>query len=129
MPPEPFQYAVIRVVPRVERGEQVNVGVVLQCRPRRFLGARLSLDDARLGALLALAPDLDVEAVQSHLEAIGRIVEGAPAGGPIAALPEPDRFHWLVSPSSTMIQPSDVHTGLTDDPAATLDHLFAKLVG
>jgi hypothetical protein len=129
VPPEPFQYAVIRVVPRVERGEQVNVGVVLHCRPRRFLGARTSLDDGRLGALLALAPDLDADAVRRHLEAIGRIVDGDPDGGPIAALPTPERFHWLVAPSSTIIQPSEVHTGLTDDPAATLDHLFAKLVG
>lgn len=129
MPPEPFEYAVLRVVPRVERGEQLNVGVVLQCRPRRFLGCRIELGEARLAALRALAPDLDTAAVQAHLEGIRRIVAGDPAGGPIAKLARPERFHWLVSPSSTTIQPSPTHTGLTDDPAASLEDLFAKLVG
>jgi DUF3037 family protein len=129
MPPEPFEYAVLRVVPRVERGEQLNVGVVLQCRPRRFLGCRIELSDARLEALRAMAPDLDSAAVEAHLEGIRRIVAGDPAGGPIAELARPERFHWLVSPSSTMIQPSPTHTGLTEDPAASLEDLFAKLVG
>ncbi len=129
MPRDPFEYAIVRVVPRVERGERLNVGVVLQCRPRRFLGARVELDDARLAALTALAPDLDLGAVRSHLEAIRRIVAGDPDGGPIAALTPPERFHWLVAPASTVIQPSEVHTGLTDDPARSLEDLFAKLVG
>jgi hypothetical protein len=129
MPPEPFEYSVLRVVPRVERGEQVNVGVVLQCRPRRFLGCRIELAGSRLEALRAMAPDLDLTAVQSHLEGIRRIVAGDAAGGPIAQLSRPERFHWLVSPSSTMIQPSPSHTGLTEDPQASLDALFAKLVG
>ena len=129
MPPEPFEYAVLRVVPRVERGEQLNVGVVLQCRPRRFLGCRIELGERRLEALSAMAPDLDSAAIEAHLDGIRRIVSGDPAGGPIAKLSRPERFHWLVSPSSTMIQPSPTHTGLTDDPAASLEDLFAKLVG
>ena len=128
MPPEPFEYAIIRVVPRVERGERLNVGVVLQSRRHRFLGAQLDLDEARLAALAALAPDLDLEALRAHLDGIRRIVAGDPSGGPIAALSAPERFHWLVSPSSTVIQPSDVHTGLTEDPAAALEDLFLKLV-
>jgi hypothetical protein len=129
MPPEPFEYAVLRVVPRVERGEQVNVGVVLQSRPHRFLGCRIELGEAKLEALRAMAPDVDASAVQSHLEGIRRIVAGDASGGPIAKLSPPERFHWLVSPSSTMIQPSAAHTGLTEDPQASLDDLFAKLVG
>ena len=125
MPPSAFQYAIVRVVPRVERGECVNAGVVLFCRPRRFLAARIELDEARLRAL---APDVDVAAVRGHLEAIERIAAGDPAAGPIAALPASERFHWLVAPSSTIIQPSPVHTGLSDDPAGELDHLVARLV-
>src|SRR6478736_4592011 len=118
--PEPprnaFQYAIVRVLPRVERGECLNVGIVLLCRPRRFLGARIELDERRLGAL---AP---------HLDAIQRIADGDESAGPIARLSQAERFHWLVSPSSTMIQPSEVHSGLCDDPAAELDHLVATLV-
>ena len=121
----PFQYAIVRVVPHVERGERINAGVVLLCRPRRYLGARTRLDDARLRAL---SPDCDPSAVRPHHEAIERIAAGDPAGGPIAALTQAERFHWLVAPSSTIIQPSEVHTGLSDDPRATLDALFAELV-
>jgi hypothetical protein len=121
----PFEYAIVRVVPRVERGEAFNAGIVLHSRPHRYLGARTRLDAA---VLVALAPDCDPEIVRAHLEAIERIAAGDPAGGPIAALSSPERFHWLVSPSSTIIQPSEVHTGLTADPAATLDHLFRTLV-
>jgi hypothetical protein len=129
MAAEPFQYAVIRVVPRVERGERVNVGVVLLCRSRAFLGARVALDETRERVLLALAPDLDLDAVRAHLATIARIVEGAPEGGPIAALEPAERFHWLAAPASTLIQPSEVHTGMTGDPAAALDRLFASQVG
>jgi hypothetical protein len=122
---EPFQYAALRIVPRVERGEAVNAGVVLFCRPKRFLGARTQLDERLLAAL---APDCDPVAVRTALEAIERVAGGDPAGGPIAALPQSERFHWLVAPASTIVQPGPVHTGLTADPAAELAHLFAKLV-
>jgi hypothetical protein len=126
--PEPFQYAVVRVVPRVERGERINVGVVLLCRPRRFLAARIDLGPRQLAALAALAPDLDVDAVRGHLDGLGRIIAGDPSGGPIAALSQAERFHWVVAPSSTMIEAADQHTGLTDDPETTLDRLFRSLV-
>jgi len=123
--PEPFQYAIVRVVPRVERGECFNAGVVLFCRPRRFLAARTRLDERRLAVL---APGVDPAIVRPHLQAIEWIAAGDARGGPIAALPAAERFHWLVSPSSTLIQPSDVHTGLAADPRAELDHLFDRLV-
>ena len=121
----PFEYAIVRVVPRVERGETFNAGIVLMCRPRRFLGARAHLDES---VLVAMAPDCDPEIVRAHLAAIMGIAHGDPEAGQIAAMTAPERFHWLVSPSSTIIQPSDVHTGLTTDPAATLEHLFRTLV-
>ncbi len=121
----PFEYAIVRVVPRVERGEMFNAGIVLHSRPRRFLEARVELDRA---VLASLAPGCDPAEVLDHLEAIPRIAAGDPAAGPIARLSRPERFHWLVAPSSTIVQPSAVHTGLTDDPVATLDHLFATLV-
>jgi hypothetical protein len=123
--PSVFQYAIVRVVPRVERGERLNVGVILLCRPRRFLGARVHLDEARLAAV---APGLDPAILRPHLEAIERIASGDPAAGPIAALGQAERFHWLVAPASTMIQPSEVHTGLCEDPMAELDHLMRTLV-
>jgi hypothetical protein len=121
----PFAYAVVRVVPHVERGEFVNAGVIVGCRPRRFLAARVALDTARLRAI---APDCDEEEIRRHLDAIPRVAAGDPTAGPIAALSQPERFHWLVSPVSTVVQPSDVHTGMTADPAATLEHLFRTLV-
>ena len=124
-PPNAFQYAIIRVLPRVERGESLNVGIVLLCRPARFLGARIALDERRLAAF---APDLDPATIRPHLDAIERIAAGDPTAGPIAQLGQAERFHWLVSPSSTIIQPSEVHAGLCDDPAAELDHLVATLV-
>ena len=122
---QPFQYAIVRVVPRVERGELMNAGIVLLCRPRRYLGARTWLDETRLSAL---DPDGDAAGIRDHLAAIERIAAGDPVGGPIAALSQPERYHWLVAPSSTIIQPSEAHTGLTADPAATLEHLFTTLV-
>jgi hypothetical protein len=124
-PRSPYQYAIIRVVPRVERGECLNAGVVLLCRSKAFIGARTELDEHRLAAL---APDTDPASVRPHLAAIERVARGDPAGGPMASLSIPERFHWLVSPASTIIQPSAVHTGLTDDPAAELEHLFETLV-
>lgn len=120
-----FQYAIIRVVPRVERGESLNVGIVLLCRPQRYLGARIALDERRLAAL---DPDLDPRSVRPHLDAIERVAAGDPAAGPIAVLDRAERFHWLVAPASTIIQPSAVHTGLCDDPAVELEHLIATLV-
>ncbi|HEX6027088.1 MAG TPA: DUF3037 domain-containing protein [Solirubrobacter sp.] len=121
----PFQYATLRIVPRVERGEAVNAGVVLFCRPLRFLGARTQLDE-RLLALLA--PDCDPAQIRPLLHTAELIAAGDPSGGPIAKLPMSERFHWLVAPSSTIVQPGPVHTGLTDDPEAELAHLFTKLV-
>ncbi len=125
MPPSPFQYAIVRVVPHVERGECVNAGVVLFCRPRRFLAARIALD---AGRVRAIAADADLQAIEGHLEALARIAAGDPDAGPIAALPASERFHWLVAPSSTIIQCSPVHTGLSHDPEAELEHLVERLV-
>ena len=121
----PFSYAVYRVVPRVERGERLNVGVVVFCRPLEYLAARTHLDVKRLAALW---PELDSETVRPHLQAIERIAAGDPAAGEIARLDLTALFHWLVSPSSTIIQPSAVHTGLCDDPSSQLDRLFEALV-
>ena len=122
---DPFQYAIVRVVPRVERGECLNVGVILLCRPQRFLRARIALDEARLAAF---APGLDPAGIRPHLDAIERVAAGDATAGPIADLGQGERFHWLVAPSSTIIQASEVHSGLCDDPAAELDHLVATLV-
>ena len=124
--PEPFSYAVLRVVPRIERGEQINAGVVLYCRRMQFLGLRFAVDEARLAAL---SPDCDPAAVRAVLEAMDAVARGDDAGGPLAALDASERFGWLTAPSSTIVQPSPVHTGLTEDPAADLDRLFAQLVG
>jgi hypothetical protein len=121
----PFSYAILRVVPRVERGERFNAGVLLYCRQRDFLGARVALDETRLAAL---APDASANDVRSHLEALVRVAAGNPDAGPIAAMPQSERFGWLVAPSSTIIQPSNVHTGMCDEPQATLDTLFQELV-
>ena len=120
-----FVYTVLRAVPRVERAEFINAGVLLFCRERRFLEARTGLDAARL---MALAPDCDADEVVDQLTAIGRVAIGEASAGPIAGLGQAERFHWLASPSSTVVQRSEVHTGLTDDPAATIDHLFRSLV-
>lgn len=122
----PFSYAILRVVPRIERGERFNAGVVVFCRQRGFLGAKVELDERRL---TALAPGTSANDVRGHLEALVNVAAGEPGAGAIAALPASERFGWLVAPSSTIIQPSEVHTGLTDDPPATLDSLFAELVG
>ena len=123
--PESFQYAVLRVVPHVERGELLNAGVVLFARRHRFLAARTELDEA---ALAALAPDCELAQVAAHLRTLERVAAGDEAAGPIARLEPSERFHWLTAPASTIVQPSPVHTGLTADPAAELDRLFARLV-
>ncbi|HEV2776008.1 MAG TPA: DUF3037 domain-containing protein [Solirubrobacteraceae bacterium] len=121
----PFAYAILRVVPRVERGERLNVGVVVFCRQRDFLDLRAQIDDERL---TALAPDLDAAALRESVEAIRAVVCGEPPGGALAALEPSERFGWVVAPASTILQPSQVHTGLTDDPAVTLERLFESLV-
>ena len=120
-----FQYAILRVVPSVERGERLNVGVALLCPQRRFVGVRVALDEARLGAL---APGTDAAAVREALDALVAVADGDPSAGPLARLTLSERFGWLAAPSSTVIQPSAIHTGLCEDPAETLDHLFATLV-
>jgi hypothetical protein len=122
---EDFQYAVVRVVPRIERGECLNAGVILYSRRLGFLGAKTGLDEA---ALAALAPDCDPVEVRAQLETLERVAAGAEDGGPIAGLDPSERFHWLTAPSSTIVQSSAVHTGLTSDPAGELDHLFERLV-
>jgi Protein of unknown function (DUF3037) len=123
--PSPFSYTILRVVPSVERGERLNVGVVLFCRQRGFLGARIGLDAKRLRAL---APDVPLVEVQGHLDALVRVAEGADGAGPIAQLAQSERFGWLAAPSSTIVQASEVHTGLCEDPALTLAGLFRRLV-
>ena len=123
--PSSFDYAVVRVVPRVERGEFVNAGVIVFCLERRFLAARVAVDEARLKALW---PEIDVELVRRHLEAIPKIAAGDPAAGPIARLPQRERFHWLVSPRSTIIQVSEVHTGLCEEePEGMVEELAKRL--
>ena len=120
-----YSYAIVRVVPRVERGEFLNVGVVLFSRELAFLGARFELDEARMRSL---APHLDVATVERHLATFQAICDGEPAGGPIAALPKPERFHWLVAPRSTMIQTSPVHVGRSADAERALDSLLSEFV-
>jgi Protein of unknown function (DUF3037) len=122
---EPFQYAVIRVVPRVERGEFVNVGVILFCRTRGFLEIRIELDDARLRAF---GTEVPVGELRDHLTALVRVAAGDENAGAVARLPQSERFHWLVAPSSTVIQTSPVHSGLTEDPSDTLERLLRELV-
>ena len=120
-----YDYAIVRVVPRVDRGEQVNVGVILSCPDVDFLDARIELDEA---VLRALDPSIDLDVVRANLEVIPAVCRGGPAGGPIGMLPARGRFRWLVSPRSTIIQPSAVHTGRTHDPAASLEHLMERIV-
>jgi hypothetical protein len=124
-PDDAFQYAIWRVIPSVERGEALNAGVVVYCRRRQFLAARVLIDERRLNAL---SPDLDVDAIRRHLEGMVHVAAGDPEGGAIAALPQSERFGWLTATSSTTIQPSPIHTGLCDDPQAVLDRLYTRLV-
>ncbi len=120
-----FDYAVIRVVPRVEREEFLNVGVLLFCLERKFLEARVRVDESRLTVLW---PDVDMDAVRRHLEAIPSICRAAPDAGPIARLSQRERFHWLTAPRSTMIQMSPVHSGMCEAPDEALGRLFQQLV-
>jgi len=125
---QPFEYAVLRVVPRVERNEAVNVGVVVFCRTRGYLDTRIELGERQVAVLRALEPDLDLDTVRAHLDATRRIVAGEPDAGPIAEMAPPERFRWVTAPASTMIQPSDVHGGVTDSPERSLADLFDRLV-
>ena len=124
-PRELFQYALLRVVPDLERGEALNAGVVLFCRRRGFLGLRAGLDERRLAAI---APRADAAAIARRLEDLRRIAAGDETAGQVARLDPSERFGWLTAPASTVVQPSPVHTGLCDDPAAMLDRLFRRLV-
>ena len=121
--PISFDYAVIRVVPRVEREEFINAGVVVFCLQQRFLEARIHLDDQRLRALW---PEIDLDLVRNHVEAFPRICAADPTAGPISQLSQRERFHWLVSPRSTIIQVSAVHTGLCDAPENLMDNLARR---
>jgi hypothetical protein len=120
-----FDYAVVRVVPHVEREEFLNVGVILSCQAADFLKAMFDVDAKRLWAL---APELDIKEVQSHLQAIQIICEGGERAGPIGRLPRRARFDWLVAPRSTVIQTSAVHTGICSDPEKALEQLLRKMV-
>ena len=120
-----YDYAIVRIVPRVERGEQINVGVILSCVDTDFLDARIELDEARLRALDAT---LDLEAIREGLATIMAVCAGGANAGPIGALPQRSRFRWLVSPRSTVIQMSPVHTGRTSNPPAALERLLETMV-
>ncbi len=120
-----YDYAIVRVVPHVERGEQVNVGVILSCADTDFLDARIEIDER---ALLAIDATVDLAAVRTNLNVIPLVCRGGPEAGPIGLLPPRGRFRWLVAPRSTIIQPSPVHTGRTSDPAACLEHLMDRMV-
>ena len=120
-----FDYAVIRLVPRVERVEFINAGVILFCLEQRVLSARIELDEKRLRALW---PDVDLDLVREHLEAFNKICRGDPDAGPIAQLSQRERFHWLVAPRSTMIQVSPVHSGLCESPSTAIENLVQQLI-
>lgn len=123
--PTTYDYALIRVVPRVERGEFINVGVIVACHARRYLAARFELVEARLQALDAT---LDIDALRAHLQGLVAICEGGPDSGAIGRLPQRERFHWLVAPRSTVIQTSPVHTGHCTQPGAVLERLMDRMV-
>lgn len=120
-----YDYAVVRVVPKVDREEFINAGVIVSCPELSFLEARIKLNEARL---LALDPSVDLDVIRQHLASIPTICRGGDDAGSIGRLPQRQRFHWLVAPRSTVIQTSPVHTGRCSDPAAALDHLVATMV-
>ncbi len=120
-----YDYAVIRVVPRVEREEFVNAGVIVSCPERGFLGAAIELDAARVAAL---DPTVDLEALRAHLAAIPAICAGGEAAGAIGRMSQKERFRWLTAPRSTIVQTSPAHAGRCDDPAGLLEHLLATMV-
>jgi Protein of unknown function (DUF3037) len=120
-----FDYAIVRVVPRVDREEFINVGAIFSCPAKKILQARIELDERRL---LAFAPDLDMKLVKQHLDTIPAICAGGDEAGPIGLLPQRARFYWLTAPRSTIIQTSTVHTGLSATPEAALEHLLNTMV-
>ena len=120
-----YDYAVIRVVPRVEREEFVNIGVIVSCPSRDFLDARVVIDDTRLRALDS---SIDLDVIRAYARSIKAICDGGPQAGALARLSQRERFHWLVAPRSTIIQTSAVHTGKCDDPPKLMEHLVAKMV-
>ena len=120
-----YDYAIVRVVPRVDREEFVNVGVIVSCPSQDFLGARIELDEKRL---TALDSTIDLDAVRKHLASIPTICTGGPDAGPIGKLTSRERFHWLVAPRSTIIQTSRVHSGRCTDPSKLMEHLLDAMV-
>ena len=122
---QPYEWAIVRLVPRVERGEFINVGAIVYCQAVDYLAAAVELDEARVRAL---DPGLDMAAVRAHLEAVEHLCDGAPQTGSSGARSQGDRFRWLTAPRSTMVQTSPIHTGLTDDPASELRRLMATMV-
>jgi hypothetical protein len=120
-----YDYAVIRVVPRVERGERINIGVILSSVDGDFLDCRFEVDESRLKAL---DPTVDLDGVRAAVASVTTVCAGGPEAGPLGVLPQRERFRWLVSPRSTVIQPSRIHTGRARDPVAALEHLFATMV-
>jgi hypothetical protein len=128
MTPTSLEYCVLRIVPDIERAEFLNTGVIIVCRARRLLDCRLHLDRTRL---LALWPSMDtdtIDLIQAHLRTIDQICHGERAGGPMASLDWRERWHWLTSPASTIVQPGPVHTALTENPDQELDRLFERYV-
>jgi hypothetical protein len=120
-----YDYAIVRVVPRVDRGERINVGVIVSCPDVSYLDAKIELDE---GLLLALDPQIDLATLRANLSVIPAVCRGGEEAGPIGALDQRARFRWLVSPRSTIIQPSPVHTGRTSDPPRCLEHLMDRAV-
>jgi hypothetical protein len=123
--PASYSYAVLRIVPVIEREEFVNAGLLLFCRERRFLAARGVLDEA---ALAALRRGTDADAIRDQLRFVEAVAAGELTDGPLAAMSQSERFHWLTTPRSTLVQPGPLHAGTTADPAATFEHLFGLLV-
>lgn len=123
--PHTYDYATIRVVPRVEREEFINVGVIVSCPTARHLEARIEIDEARLRAF---APSLDIEALRPYLDAIVAICRGEAGAGPIAALPPRARFHWLTAKRSSIVQVSPAHVGRTTAPEQIVEHLMTRMV-
>lgn len=120
-----YEYAFVRFVPRVERGEFLNIGVILLCKRMDFLEMKVQLEEVRLRAFF---PEVDLDQVRQYLDSWSLICQGDPRGGPVSGLDPANRFRWLTAPKSTMIQCSQVHPGLCTDPAKVLEDLFVKYV-